>query len=69
MLVYTEKTVYFCFVKVWTMEKVIKISSESKLAKILAKMVADKKVINNHIANGGHLADLKGKIGFSYMAN
>ena len=51
------------------MEKIIKINSESKLAKILEKMVADKKVINNHIANGGHLADLKGKIGFSYAAN
>lgn len=51
------------------MEKIIKISGESKLARILARMVADKKVINNHIANGGHLADLKGKIGLSYASN
>ena len=48
-----------------SMANVIKISSESKLAKILNKMVADKRVINEHIANGGHLADLKGKIGLA----
>lgn len=51
------------------MEKIVKISSESKLARILARIMADKKVINCHIANGGHLADLKGKIGLSYVSN
>lgn len=47
------------------MNETIKIKKDSPLAKVLAKMVADKKVINNHIAKGGHLAELKGKIGLN----
>lgn len=45
------------------MNEIIKIKKDSPLAKVLAKMIADKKVINDHIAKGGHLSELKGKIG------
>lgn len=47
------------------MDEVIKIKKNSSLAQILAKMVADMKVINDHIAKGGHLSELKGKTGLS----
>lgn len=45
------------------MNEIIRIKKDSQLAKILMKIVADQKVINAHIAKGGHLSDLKGKIG------
>lgn len=47
------------------MNEIIKIKKNSPLAKVLEKMVADKKVINTHIAKGGRLSDLKGKIGLT----
>lgn len=43
------------------MAKVTRIKSDSPLAKIMNKMIADKKVINQHIARGGTLADWKSK--------
>lgn len=47
------------------MNEVIKIKKDNPLAKVLTKIIADKKVINEHIAKGGHLSDLKGKIGLN----
>lgn len=47
------------------MNEVIKIKKDSPLAKVITKMIADKKVINNHIAKGGHISELKGKIGLT----
>lgn len=47
------------------MPKIIKIKSDSTLVRIMDKMIADKKVINQHIAKGGALSDLKGKIGLN----
>lgn len=46
------------------MNEVIKIKKGSRLDKVLTKMIADKKMINEHIAKGGHLSELKGKIGW-----
>ena len=43
------------------MNEVIKIKKGSQLDKVLTKMITDKIVINEHIAKGGHLSDLKGK--------
>ena len=45
------------------MNEIIRIKKESKLAKTLMKIVVDQKMINAHIAKGGHLSELKGKIG------
>ena len=35
------------------------------ITKVLTKIIADIKVINEHIAKGGHLSDLKGKTGLN----